>query len=159
MLLGELADLDVVDEHEGLLNQCLTLLSGLRRRIVHEILLERHDGVRSAACVDLARFTDTHEAVTGASCPIAGCAEAGNVAHVDEPGNDLIERPRIVGLKLRCVLVGFGIATHRRAGAAADLRDTQVEGFGAHCGRLPCRDNHSRVRHGQPDAGNDMQQV
>ena len=133
--------------------------SGFRRSIVHQIFFERHQCVGVAAVLDLSALAQRHEPVSGAPFPITGGAEAGNVIHLHQPPYDFIQSTVIAYIELfRTFILRFRlvVAAHAGTGAAADLRDAQMERSFTAAFVLACGDDHAGVRNGDADACDDL---
>ena len=98
--------------------------------VVFEVFLQRHQRVGQAAVLDLPALAERHEAVAGASRAVAGRAEARHIAEIEEPLDDLVQRPRVVHVELGRIFLRaflFLVAADAGAGRAGDLRDAEVE--------------------------------
>lgn len=75
-----------------------------------------------------------------------------------EPADHLVQRPLVGHVKLLRVVgtLLFGVAAHRRSGAAAHLRDSEPQQLCAHCLGLSCRDDHAGVGNRKTDAGGEF---
>ena len=121
---GDPADLLIRNAFQFLRNDFFAFFPCIGRGVVFQILLQGHDGVRLAAVRNLAGFHQFHKPVPGASFPVAGGAEAGDVAKFQKPVDDFVQTPVVVDVELRGVLFGgllLHIAADAGAGTAADL--------------------------------------
>src|SRR5699024_11669074 len=100
-----------------------------------------------AAVLNLPTLAQAHKPVAGPAVPVAGGAEGGDIPHLHQPPDDLVQRPLVGDVELlgvgRALL--FGIAADRGAGAAADLGDAQPDDLFPDLLALAGGDNHAGV--------------
>ena len=114
-----------------------------------------------AAVEDLPRLAQRHEAVARAPRAVAGRAEARHIAKLQEPAHHLVQRPRVVHVELRGIVLRALlrlVAADAGGGRAGDLRDAEVEdAFPAFFG-FARRDNHARVGNGDADDRHELRE-
>lgn len=151
------------DLREFVGDDALAGLAGFLRGVVAHVLLHRHDGVGLAVRGDAAVLGPFHEAVARAAGAVAGRAEGRKVVVLEEPADDFVERAAVVRLELFGLLLHLldgadGVAAHGRAGAAGDLGDAELEGFGADALAFAGRHDHAGVGHGHADERDDLEE-
>ena len=83
------------------MDHALALLPRRLFRVVLQVFLQGHQGVRQTAVLDLTALAETHEAVARAACAVARRAEARHIAEIQEPFDDFVQRARVVDVELR----------------------------------------------------------
>ena len=78
------------DIGQGFLNERFSQRTRGGRGIVHQILLEGHQGVGRAAQANFPALAQAHEAVSCAAFPVAGRAETGDVPGFQQPADHFI---------------------------------------------------------------------
>ena len=134
----------------------------LGRSVVAEVFLDRHDGVGLAVVGDVAALGELHEAVARTAGTVAGRAEAREVVVFEEPADDFVEAAAVARFELGRVFdvldVADRVAAHGRARAPGNLRDADLERFGADAAAFARRHDHARVGNRKADEGDDLEE-
>ena len=112
-----------------------------------------------AAVLNLSALTKGHKAVSCAAFPVAGSAEAWDIAQFHEPVYNFIQGTTVTDIKLFrfCIFrFRFAVASHAGAGAPANLGNTKMQHTFSACLAFSGGNNHACVWYSNTDAGNNF---